>query len=94
MSAPSEDGGRIVLMQGGDRRSGACSEAKENAERLPDDSQILSTVHDEVLVEVPEVKATEVRGLVQSTMIEAMATLFPQVPIEVEAGVCAHWGEK
>ena len=64
------------------------------AERLPADSQILSTVHDEVLVEVPEAKAAEVRDLVQSTMIEAMATLFPQVPIEVEAGVCAHWGEK
>jgi DNA polymerase I-like protein with 3'-5' exonuclease and polymerase domains len=64
------------------------------AERLPADAQILSTVHDEVIVEVPEAKAVEVRDLVQSTMIEAMATLFPQVPIEVEAGVCAHWGEK
>jgi hypothetical protein len=28
-------------MQGGDRRSGACSEAKENAERLPDDMRVM-----------------------------------------------------
>jgi hypothetical protein len=27
-------------------------------------------------------------------MCEEMATLFPQVSIEVEAGVCEHWGEK
>ena len=44
MSAPSEDGGRIVLMQGGDRRSGACSEAKENAERLPDDMRVMMMI--------------------------------------------------
>lgn len=30
----------------------------------------------------------------QADMIEAMAALFPQVPIEVEAHVCASWGEK
>jgi DNA polymerase I-like protein with 3'-5' exonuclease and polymerase domains len=51
-------------------------------------------VHDEVLVEAPEAMATEVRDLVQAIMIEAMAALFPQVPIEVEAGSCSHWGEK
>jgi hypothetical protein len=27
-------------------------------------------------------------------MREAMEALFPEVPIEVEAGVCEHWGEK
>ena len=38
--------------------------------------------------------ADDVRGMVQATMIEAMADLFPQVPIEVEASVVTHWGEK
>ncbi len=64
------------------------------ASRLPVSARILSTVHDEVIVEVPEEEAQAVLGLVQSTLVEAMAALFPQVPIEVEAGVCAHWGEK
>jgi BirA family biotin operon repressor/biotin-[acetyl-CoA-carboxylase] ligase len=27
-------------------------------------------------------------------MREAMAGIFPEVPIEVEGGVCHHWGEK
>jgi DNA polymerase I-like protein with 3'-5' exonuclease and polymerase domains len=61
---------------------------------LPAEAQLISTVHDEVLVEAPEAMATEVRDLVQAIMIEAMAALFPQVPIEVEAGSCSHWGEK
>ncbi len=29
-----------------------------------------------------------------AAMREAMAALFPQVPIEVEAGVCRNWGDK
>ena len=47
-----------------------------------------------MIVEAPETMADEVCHLVRETLIEAMADLFPQVPIEVEAGVCAHWGEK
>ena len=64
------------------------------AQQLPDEARLISTVHDEVLVEVPEAMANEVCDLVQATMIEAMAALFPQVPIEVEAGSCSNWGEK
>jgi DNA polymerase I-like protein with 3'-5' exonuclease and polymerase domains len=64
------------------------------AQILPPEARLISTVHDEVLVEVPEPMANEVRDLVQTTMIEAMAALFPQVPIEVEAGSCSNWGEK
>jgi DNA polymerase I-like protein with 3'-5' exonuclease and polymerase domains len=64
------------------------------AERLPAEARLISTVHDEVLVEAPEAMAEQVRLIVQTTMVEAMAELFPQVPIEVEAGVCEHWGEK
>ena len=64
------------------------------AQRLPPEARLISTVHDEVLVEAPEAMAGQVRVIVQSTMIEAMAALFPQVPIEVEAGVCSNWGEK
>lgn len=78
---------------------GSCADGMKRAivllaQRLPEGARLLSTVHDEVIVEVPETMADEVCALVQETLIEAMADLFPQVPIEVEAGVCAHWGEK
>lgn len=78
---------------------GSCADGMKQAlvllaQRLPTEARLISTVHDEVLVEVPEAMANEVCDLVQATMIEAMAALFPQVPIEVEAGACANWGEK
>lgn len=78
---------------------GGCADGMKRAlvmlaERLPAEARLISTVHDEVLVEAPEAMAEEVRLIVQTTMVEAMEALFPQVPIEVEAGVCEHWGEK
>lgn len=78
---------------------GGCADGMKRAlvmlaERLPAEARLISTVHDEVLVEAPEAMAEQVRLIVQATMVEAMAELFPQVPIEVEAGVCEHWGEK
>ena len=62
-------------------------------ERLPA-TRIVSTVHDEIIVEVPEHEAADISRTVEAVMIEAMAALFPQVPVEVEANVCASWGEK
>ena len=67
---------------------------KNLAERLPNTARIISTVHDEVIVEVPEAEAEQICELVAATMKEAMEALFPEVPIEVEAGTCNHWGEK
>lgn len=78
---------------------GGCADGMKQAivtlaERLPKGSRILSTVHDEVIVEVPEAEAEDVLQLVIETMREAMAGIFPEVPIEVEGGICHHWGEK
>jgi DNA polymerase I-like protein with 3'-5' exonuclease and polymerase domains len=78
---------------------GGCADGMKQAlvllaQRLPTEARLISTVHDEVLVEAPEAMANEVCDLVQAIMIEAMAALFPQVPIEVEAGSCSNWGEK
>ena len=64
------------------------------ASALPPSARIVSTVHDEIIVEAPEHDAEDVRRTVEAVMIEAMAALFPQVPVEVEASVCASWGEK
>jgi DNA polymerase-1 len=66
----------------------------ELATALPPSARIISTVHDEIIVETPEAEAADVRRTVEAVMVEAMAALFPQVPVEVEANVCRSWGEK
>ena len=78
---------------------GSCADGLKQAlidlaTRLPEGAKIVSTVHDEIIVECDRTQAEAVRELLQSTMREAMGALFPQVPIEVEAGVCSNWGEK
>jgi len=30
----------------------------------------------------------------ESSVVEAMAALFPEVPVEVEANICTTWAEK
>jgi DNA polymerase-1 len=64
------------------------------AERLPESARIVSTVHDEVVVECPEDSADQCRGIITTAMVEAMSALFPEVPVEVEANVCTTWAEK
>jgi DNA polymerase-1 len=64
------------------------------SERLPADAHIVSTVHDELVVDCPEQSAEVVRTLMIDTMTEAMSDLFPDVPIEVEASIGKSWAEK
>ncbi len=64
------------------------------AARLPEGAKIISTVHDEIIVECDAAQSESVRDLLASVMRETMQALFPQVPIEVEARVCTNWGEK
>ena len=78
---------------------GGCADGMKRAlvliaSRLPAGSRLISTVHDEVIVESPEADAEAVCSLVRKSMIDAMTDLFPQVPIDVEAGVCERWSEK
>ena len=78
---------------------GGCADGMKRAlvqlaSALPPSARIVSTVHDEIIVEAPESEGESVRQTVEAVMIEAMAALFPQVPVEVEASVCASWGEK
>jgi len=62
--------------------------------RLPQNARIVSTVHDEVVVECHEDSADQCRETVTTAMVEAMAALFPEVPVEVEANICTTWAEK
>ena len=63
-------------------------------QRLPKSARIVSTVHDEVVVECHEDTAEQCREIITTAMVEAMATLFPEVPVEVEANICTTWAEK
>ncbi|MBN8459393.1 MAG: bifunctional DNA primase/polymerase [Verrucomicrobia bacterium] len=62
--------------------------------RLPEGAMIVSTVHDELVVECPEESAEPCRQLVMTAMVSAMSALFPEVPVGVEANVCTTWAEK
>jgi DNA polymerase-1 len=78
---------------------GSCADGMKRAivrlhHELPMEARIISTVHDELLVEAPEHMAAAVCNQVNQVMCEAMSALFPTVLIEVEAHVCDHWGEK
>jgi len=56
--------------------------------RLDDASPMLLTVHDEIVIEVPEVRASEVAGIVKETM----ETIFPlAVPLKVDAHYGRSW---
>ena len=56
--------------------------------------RIVSTVHDELIVEAPREQAEAVKILVEECMKNAMATIFPEVPIVVQAKVAENWGGK
>jgi DNA polymerase-1 len=64
------------------------------SQRLPQTARIVSTVHDELVVECPDDLAEECRVIVSDAMVDAMAKLYPEVPIEVEANICENWSEK
>ena len=54
-------------------------------ERLGDDGRMLLTVHDEIVIEVPEEKAEKVAGIVKETMENIY-------PLAVPLAVDTHWG--
>jgi DNA polymerase I-like protein with 3'-5' exonuclease and polymerase domains len=78
---------------------GGCADGMKQAivalaQRLPEGARIISTVHDELIIEAGLADADAVRQIVETAMVEAMSELFPQVPVEVEAKVCNAWDEK
>ncbi|MEA2162545.1 MAG: polymerase [Thermoanaerobaculia bacterium] len=59
-------------------------------ERLADTAQMLLTVHDEIVIEVPRPRADEVAGIVKETM----ENIFPlAVPLKVDAHYGRSWFE-
>ena len=71
---------------------GGCADGMKRAivrlhHELPLEARMVSTVHDELIIEAPENIAAAVCEQVNQVMCEAMSALFPTVPIEVEAHV-------
>ena len=64
------------------------------ADKLPSSASIVSTVHDELIVECASDAAEEIKALVETAMLDAVQTMFPGVRFEVEAGICDSWAEK
>jgi DNA polymerase I-like protein with 3'-5' exonuclease and polymerase domains len=54
-------------------------------------ARILLCVHDELLVEAPEDRIEEVKGVVVAGMIEGMSVYVKTVPIEVESSIRPTW---
>ena len=62
--------------------------------KLPKGVGLVSTVHDELIVEVPLKHAEAVKKLMEDVMRESAASLYPDVPFEVEAHICEDWSKK
>jgi len=62
--------------------------------KLPEGAGLVSTVHDELIVEAPLKNAEAIKKLMENVMIESAVSLYPTVPFEVEAHICEDWSEK
>jgi DNA polymerase-1 len=57
-------------------------------------AKIIGTVHDEIILEVPERTAREAAVILKETMIEAGKAYLSKVPVEVEVTIGETWAEK
>jgi DNA polymerase-1 len=62
---------------------------------LPTDVHMVATVHDELVFDSPSAQAAQYSDMIRMIMEEAFKEAFgPELPIEVEAKVCANWSAK
>lgn len=78
---------------------GSCADGLKKAmvslaKQLPKAAQIVATVHDELIVECSQNDAEEVKKLTESAMKHEMESLFPNLPVQVDARICRSWGDK
>jgi DNA polymerase I-like protein with 3'-5' exonuclease and polymerase domains len=67
----------------------------KTAGMLPSDVHMVATVHDELIFDSPSAEAPQYCGMIRAAMEEAFTEVFgSELPIEVEAKVCANWAEK
>ena len=64
-------------------------------QRLADTGgQIIGTVHDEIILEVPEKMAMEAAVILNEIMIQAGKAYLGKVPVEVDVTIGETWAEK
>ncbi len=61
---------------------------------LPAGARLVSTVHDELIVECPTAQAREAAVILRQVMTESMQSLLPGIPIAVDVTTGKNWGEK
>jgi len=76
---------------------GGCADGMKQAmldvaRLLPEGARIVSTIHDELIVECPEAAAPETCEVVKAKMVEAMQALYPDVRIDVGIASGLDWG--
>ena len=57
-------------------------------------ARIIGTVHDEIILQVPEEKANDAAVILRETMIEAGKAFLSRVPVEVDVTIGETWAEK
>ena len=57
-------------------------------------AKIIGTVHDEIILEVPDGLPGEAAVILKETRIEAGKAALSKVPIEVEVTLADNWAEK
>ncbi|MGD0399197.1 MAG: DNA polymerase [Syntrophobacteraceae bacterium] len=57
-------------------------------------ARIIGTVHDEIILEVPEEVAREVAVILKETMIQAGKAYLAKIPVEVDVTIGETWAEK
>ena len=58
------------------------------------EAKVIAMIHDEIIIEVPEVNAVEAAQVLQQTMEAAGREVLKQVPIVAEARIADNWAEK
>ena len=80
--------------------SGSCADLIKLAmircnAKLPFGANLVATVHDELVFDVPTATAEESKRIIVEEMTAAFVEMFgTEVPVEVEAKACANWREK
>jgi DNA polymerase I len=79
--------------------SGSCADLiklamlRVSKARLPFGAKMVATVHDELVFDVPAATAEESKRIIVEEMTAAFVEMFgTEIPVEVEAKVCANWG--
>ena len=64
-------------------------------QRLADaGTQIIVTVNDEIILEVPERVANDATAILKETMIQAGKAYLSKVPVEIEVAIGETWAER